>query len=140
MCMVDGCDLEGTFLGSKMRRARVQHTCQDCGRKIEAGEQYMTARWAMEGTVETMKMCLHCDVAAEWLRDNCGGFVYGGVWEDIDEHVYEYRGVYPEVARDLKRLAVWADHDWRVKYGPRAGSMLPVPKTPRFPSDRGAAK
>lgn len=135
MCMVDGYDFEGTFLGEETRKARKEHRCEECYRKIQPGEEYRVAKWVNEGRVESMKMCAHCRVASKWLSDNCGGFVYGGIWEDIEEHIDEYRGVYPEVTRDLKRLAVWGKNDWRVKYGPRAGALLPVPPLPRFPAD-----
>lgn len=137
MCMVDGCDFEGTFLGVESSRARKVHKCEECWREIQPGETYTIATWATDDRIERMKMCAHCEVASKWLSDNCGGFVYGGIWEDIEEHIQEYRGVYPEVTRDLKRLAVWGEHDWRVKRGPRAGVMLPIPKLPRFPAAKG---
>jgi hypothetical protein len=116
--MADGADFEGTFLGESTRKARKVHKCEECWREIQPGEQYRIATWVNDGRVDSMKMCAHCRVASKWLSDNCGGFVYGGVWEDIEEHIEEYRDVYPEVTRDLKRLAVWEQHGWRVKRGP----------------------
>ena len=129
MCMADDAD-RSTPLGELYPRARKAHQCGECFRTIEPGEKYIVHKTLFEGSVSSQKLCSHCDVAREWLGDNCGGWLYGGVWEDIDDHVDEYRGVYPKVAKALKRLSVWAAHDWRVVRGPRAGALLPVPALP----------
>jgi hypothetical protein len=135
MCMADSCDFEGTHLGTAKHVARKDHRCGDCGRIIGKGESYMVGSWASEGRIERMKMCAHCRVVADWLEANCGGYVWGGLIEDLREHIEEYAGVYPPVVLDLKRIDVMADHDWRFKRGPRAGQLLPVPKMPRFPAN-----
>jgi hypothetical protein len=134
MCAIDGADSEGTPLGTEARRAKKAHKCEDCFRVIAPGETYHVSKWAIGGRVEQMKMCEHCHVAADWLSTNCDGFLWGGVWDDIYEHIEEYRGVYPAVVRDLKRLHTQYVHHWKFKRGPRAGSMLPIPKIPCFPS------
>jgi hypothetical protein len=135
MCMADYADNEGgVSLGSETRKARKIHRCNDCSRNIAIGEAYHVGKWACDGTVETFRMCAHCRVAADWLTENCGGYLWGGILEDISEHVEEYRGVYPDVTRDLKRLHVQACHHWRFRRGPCSGSLLPIPKMPRFPA------
>ena len=139
MCMVDYADEDGgTSLGDETRKAKKAHRCDDCFRDISPGETYRIGKWASGGSVSTFKMCSHCRVAAEWLQGNCGGYLWGGILEDISEHVEEYRGVYPGVARDLKRLHVQACHHWEFKRGPRAGALLPLPKMPGFPHTSGA--
>jgi hypothetical protein len=141
MCMADYADNEGgVSLGSETRKARKRHRCEDCFRHIEPGEMYRVCTWACDGSIQTFRMCSHCSVAAHWLQENCGGFLWGGILEDIHEHVEEYRGVYPAVVRDLKRLHVQGSHHWRFRRGPRVGKLLPVPTLPRFPHTSGTAK
>lgn len=131
MCMADYADGDGGQLISEgKRKARKAHQCGECFRTIEPGEAYEFSTYAHEGSMTTYKVCVHCAVAMAWLGDNCGGWLWGGIWEDIQEHVDEYRSVYPIVARQLKRLSVWADHDWKVHRGPRKGARLPVPAMP----------
>lgn len=129
MCMVDDAD-RSTSLGELYPRARKPHKCEECRRTIEPGEVYSLSKTLFDGRVHAYKTCSHCVVARDWLSANCGGWIYGGVWEDIEEHIHEYRGVYPSIARQLKRLAVWESHDWKVARGPRAGQRLPVPTMP----------
>jgi hypothetical protein len=129
MCMADDAD-RSTPLGELYPRARKPHRCGECFRTIEPGERYTIHKTLFDGRVDVYKLCAHCDVARAWLGDNCGGWLYGGVWEDIDEHVEEYRSVYPKVALALKRLSVHAEHNWRIVRGPKAGTLLPVPAMP----------
>ena len=134
MCMADDAD-RSTLLRELHPRARKAHRCGECGRTIEPGEKYTLSKTLFEGRVEGYKTCDHCAVARDWLGANCGGWLYGGVWADIEEHIHEYRGVYPNVARQLKRLAVWESHDWKIVRGPRTGQRLPVPTMPTVVGD-----
>jgi len=127
--MADDADLS-IPLSEGQRKARKPHKCFECGRVITIAETYMFATYIDQSRAKTYKTCAHCHVAMQWLGDNCGGWIYGHVWQDIDEHVEEYRGVYPKVARALKRLCVWQAHDWRIVYGPGAGQMVRVPAMP----------
>ena len=137
MCAIDYADGEGTPLGTEARKAKKVHKCQDCFRAIAPGETYHVSKWAIDGRIEQMKMCAHCHIAADWLYENCDGFLWGGVWDDIYEHIEEYAGVYPRVVRGLKRLHVQARHRWEFRRGPRVGALLPIPKLPGFPATSG---
>lgn len=121
MCMVD--DGEGwKVFRSEWRTARKQHACYDCGRKIEPGERYYFAtgisnddwrRW------DTYRECAHCQYAAKWLLAECGGYLFGGILEDLEEH---WDG---ELMRDLHigRAIVGLRRRWRRK----DGSLMAVP-------------
>lgn len=113
-------------------RARKEHTCEECSRTIEWGEQYH--RWACleEGDFITYKMCAHCrsvvTVGADltgcpeqwfWGRimdhqEDDGGFV-----GDIIHHDNLPAGT---VVRML-RYVVLSRRGWR----DRAGQLVPTP-------------
>ena len=140
MCAVDYADGEGTPLGAEERKAKKAHRCGDCFRTIAPGETYHVSKWATEGRIEQAKMCAHCHIAADWLDKNCNGVLWGGIWDDIYEHVEEYAGVYPRVVRGLKRLHVGARRHWAFRRGPRIGALRPLPKLPCFPNTSEGGK
>ena len=128
MCMADDADLAYVWNESQ-QRARKPHTCGECGRTIAVGERYWRV-WAVnsDGPFQG-KWCDHCNVAKEWLWQNCHGSILGGVYEDIREHVQDYGRRAACIPR-LARLVVGMDHDWRIQRGPRAGQLMPVPVAP----------
>lgn len=66
MCLyIDDYDADGEFLGSGKRTARKEHRCLECRRTIEPGETYRYWTWAMDGTVDTSKMCGHCQAVLD---------------------------------------------------------------------------
>jgi len=84
--MVDEAD-EWTFFHSvDGRKARKAHRCGECGRPIEPGERYHYATGLMYSDWVTMKQCGQCSAAARWLFRVCGGFLYGAVLADLEEH------------------------------------------------------
>src|SRR5690606_34021390 len=90
MCMVDDCE-QSIVHTTTDRKARRQHKCCECGRAIEPGEHYrVVSGISSEHEPFRYKVCGHCAVAQDWLSDNCGGFVYTMLREDIEEHVDEY--------------------------------------------------
>jgi hypothetical protein len=68
-----------------------------------------------------MKLCQHCQIGADWLREECGGFCQDGVKEEIFEHAQDYRSL------SLYRLSVGADRKWQRFDG---AGLMPVPKLP----------
>lgn len=123
MCMFDS-DGDGTVTmihDGSYRKARKAHKCAECRRVIEAGESYHVEAFTFEGDFSWHKTCAHCMVARGWLQGECGGWLYGGVIEDLREHCHE--GPYD---MGVFRIAVGASWKWRGK----RGNLLPVPAMP----------
>lgn len=137
MCMADDAD-PCSYWDESVHKARKTHKCSECDRAIAPGEPYRSCRWISEGQWSTSKMCSHCEVAAEWLRKNCGGFLTFGIHEDIREHVDEYAYLgWPHLA-GLGRLTIGMRRDWKIRRGPRAGQLMPIPKLPPAIDERNA--
>ncbi len=127
MCMLDDGDGCVTPLSEADPVARKAHKCKECGREIAAGERYHVDRFVWEGDLHTHKTCAHCMVAREWLRDECGGFLFGAVEEDLREHCFS-----GDYTMGLHRLAVGMAWNWRTP----TGKLLPVPKVPQTTHER----
>ena len=80
----DCCSVE---LQNKMVKARKNHKCCECGRKIEKGEiyEYYVAVW--DGDLGTFKTCKGCKIIRDELF--CGGWTYGEIWAEIWENIAE---------------------------------------------------
>lgn len=100
MCMIDDCDSAEVSSSRWIKSARKEHKCTECARPIAKGEPYKYGFMVFEGSGESYHMCQHCYVAAEWLIENCGGFVWHSVHEDIAEHASEY----PALKEELQPL------------------------------------
>lgn len=120
MCNVDYSDGYVTILHDRHPIAKKEHRCGECHRTIWRGESYMTERTIFDGNAETHKTCLHCQIARDWLVGECGGFLYGGVKEDIYEHAREGYGF------GVVRLAAGMQNHWSRK----DGRLWPIPKAP----------
>jgi hypothetical protein len=129
MCMVDGADGCNEFSRTTHHTARKEHKCAECHRAIEPGERYTYDSWKYDGDFASSKRCAHCNVSAQWLRENCGGFLIYGIYEDIQEHVSEYRGDAICVPR-LKRLEIGMQRRWKIRRGPKKGQLMPIPQLP----------
>ena len=121
MCMFDGNEsADNCWL--KIRVSRKQRKCDECSRIIGAGERYQNVFLTYTGIASKYYVCDHCSVAADWLAKNCGGVVYGMVWDDFEEHI----GGYPRLAFQFLRLKVARERQW--KRFDKAGLMaLPGP-------------
>ena len=113
MCMVDGGEPATLYRDKVVARARKVHECAECGRTIELGEQYHTATMLYDGWWSTFASCVHCMAAEAWLKDQCGGFLHGGVLQDLQEHVDELPFTEPGSKVRLLRLIVGVQHGWR---------------------------
>ena len=85
MCRIQDCD-PWDYFRSGHRVARKDHQCMDCFRTIHKGERYHYATGLADRRWCEMKLCQHCEAAAEWLREVCNGFLYGGIGEELEEH------------------------------------------------------
>lgn len=128
MCMWDGGEDRPEVHRSRFIKTRKERSCEECGRSITVGEPYQNVFMVYEGRGSTWVMCQHCLVAAQWLVENCGGYLLAGVWEDIHEHISEYRRPeYRAVYRGLRRLEVGRERQW-VRFD--RGGLMPVPVVP----------
>lgn len=119
MCM-DYDDLP-EFCDERILHARKQHKCDECGRQIAPGEKYHRASGKWADGFCTYRTCEHCAVAQRWLADNCDGYAYQMIEEDIEAHARDYRRI------DLARIAVGMRRGWVT----RKGAPMPVPEMPR---------
>lgn len=86
MCMIEQADPADTY-HERIHRARKEHRCCECLRTIKKGEYYQNTFTALKGKAEVFKTCAHCLQGQEWLRENCGGWLYGGIEADLEDHI-----------------------------------------------------
>jgi hypothetical protein len=128
--MIDGADGHCHVLRDEKHKARKQHRCSECSRMIRVGEIYQAEATLFDGSFDHHKTCMHCQVARRWLSANCGGWVYGGVEEDIIEHVHDYR------RKDLIRLKYGMARLWTK----RNGELMAIPAMPADLGGKDAAR
>lgn len=126
MCAVDDADGYCKTLQQSMRKAAKPHRCTECRRIIQAGETYLYEYTKFDGETDSHRTCQHCQVARHWLSENCGGWLYGGVEEDIHDHAES--GMY---GFGVKLLAVGMSRKWTRK----DGRMWPIPRLPKTGHD-----
>lgn len=114
MCMVGDEDY-WEFYNEYTPKAKVEHTCGECGRTIAKGEKYRTQGGKSDGYFEWHKTCTHCDAASEWLMSACDGYIFGRRQEDFLSHVTGEEKYLR--TRPLTRLVRWLAADWKAKDG-----------------------
>ncbi len=122
MCMADYSDGVSVVLHDRDQKARKPHQCSECNRIIEIGEHYNVQRCVFDGEANSYKTCEHCQVVKSWLTKECGGYLYQGVYEDIDQHRLEGYGF------GVIRLAEGMGRKWKRKNG----KLWPIPKMPKL--------
>lgn len=76
-----------SFHSKEIRTARKAHTCSECDEVIPARARYEYVTGCWDGDVSTFKTCFSCVE----IRDHfaCGsGWVYGQVWNDLEENFF----------------------------------------------------
>ena len=124
MCRIEYSDGPlAEIIQRKPVKARKDHVCHECHRVISKGEPYLYEFYYYDGRAFTHKTCEHCKVGREWLMNNCNGFIYGEVNDDIQEHAEEVSSFNKRMAIQLYRYSVGRRRKWRSF---REG-LLPVP-------------
>ena len=118
MCMADDCDDYVTVLSKDLPVARKSQKCGECYRKIEPGELYQRENAIFGGEFVSYITCKQCVVVRAWLSRQCGGFVYGGIGEDVEGHLQDYMLPLP-VRFGIARLVVGMRARWKYKKMPR---------------------
>ena len=132
MCMIDNAEGSWARFDSGLRTARKRHQCCECHRSIEPGEQYEYASgldtYDVCGWVH-FKTCRHCIAAREWLTKVCGGWLYEGVLEDLDEHRIEtqYNPRWLNIAVSGMRNR-WRNKDGSMRRPMSLPKRLPIPE------------
>lgn len=122
MCLIDYCDERVLVLHERHHTAKIAHKCNECQRTINPGETYMVERYILDKETKTHKTCTHCELVRDWLKAECGGFVYAGIEEDICEHAGEGYGI------AVKMMAVGIRRCWARKNG----KLWPLPRMPKI--------
>lgn len=85
MCAVDFSDPADVYR-AETRTARKQHWCEECGRRVQAGEAYCYTTTLYDGRWWVSKQCRHCVALGAWMGVLCGGYPIGGLHEELIEH------------------------------------------------------
>ena len=121
MCLIDDSDGTANVLREQRRTARQPHRCSECCRTIAPGEKYLAEAIIFDGGFCSYKTCEHCQVVRDWLTAECGGFIWSGVREDIEDHARS--GHY---GFGVHRLAAGVLAKWKRK----DGRAWPLPALP----------
>ena len=91
MCMMGDDNGWDVWFGENAHVARKPHKCTECRRVIEPGERYLYGGGVMDGETSTYKTCVDCaEKPRAWLEDNCDGWLYGCLLEDLEEHIDQF--------------------------------------------------
>lgn len=100
------------FYTQTKKKARKEHRCVECRETIEKGTKYEHVSGKWDGRTDTFRTCLSCVE----IRDHfaCNGFIYGQVWNDLEENFFPnmkaggpcMEGLSPEAKTRLFELRV----------------------------------
>jgi hypothetical protein len=92
MCAIDDSEPFKFTNGEVKRKARTEHTCDECWRKIKAGEiyTYLTGISGYNSKWESYRTCQHCVAAGLWIQVACGGYPLTMLRDELTEHRREY--------------------------------------------------
>ncbi len=121
MCAVDY-DVADVYY-QKDRKSRKEHTCTECHRTIKKGEMYRYTFGVWERQVSTFRTCSNCLLPQEWLQKECGGFLHGGLEEEIEEHAVEYKKMF------LYRWLIGIRRKWKNKSHEKTNLIQSVEQT-----------
>lgn len=107
------CEVDEAYdhIAESRPRARRRHTCGECEGAIEPSQHYLRHVGFMRGQRPTLHLiCLACEPPFEWVRRNCGCWLYGDLYRHLREDVMDgLRGQLPPgVATRVGRWVVLA--------------------------------
>jgi hypothetical protein len=118
MCMVDAAEDVRLLSDRVITRARKEHKCDECCRTIDVGETYRSLGYTDDYSCwYSHKLCAHCQIATQWLTDNCGGYVYHAVAEDLIYHLREEFDQTLPIWWPMARVYKGMARQWRRKGG-----------------------
>lgn len=90
-CEIDSADIYDPPFAfqSKDRKAKKNHQCGECGREIKVGETYRYESGVWDDGPDSHKTCMDCISVRDAFF--CS-FIFGQVWDDIRELVFDYDG------------------------------------------------
>lgn len=78
------------FYVAHIRKARKEYSCLECQRKILPGEFYERVSAKYEDWFADFKTCSDCIKTRKAFF--CDGWVHGGIWDLIQEHIQAENG------------------------------------------------
>lgn len=90
MCAVDDAEPFKFTAGRVERRARKEHFCDECQRKIARGESYAYIAGVVDSGWAEFHTCRHCEAAGSWLVVMCGGYPLTMLRDELADHRTEY--------------------------------------------------
>jgi hypothetical protein len=106
----------GFWREKAVKSARKTHECGECHRIILAGEPYNCVPGVWGDGFATHKVCIDCQSIINMFF--CGGYVFGEVQYDLQEHIDAVEGELPEskmvglTPRALGRVCQLIDDHW----------------------------
>lgn len=85
MCSLDDADPADVYCSVSRRAAKV-HQCEECRRWIDKGEHYQYITMLFDQRWSAYRVCRHCMAAGQWLDLVCGGWLIGGLSEELGDH------------------------------------------------------
>lgn len=85
MCSIDSADPCDVY-HVEQRRAAKDHHCYECGNQISIGTVHKVVTMLYDRQWTTARLCAHCVAAGRWLDLVCGGYLIGGLHEELSEH------------------------------------------------------
>jgi hypothetical protein len=99
------CDSYSYPYHERVRTAKKEHKCYDCGRRILPGEWYVAVGGLCEGYWWNGKECKNCWSALEWIKAHipCVCVSYGNMYDELVEIAREAQPQAPGLLFGLYR-------------------------------------
>ena len=95
------------FSNRRIRKARKEHKCCECGRMIMKDEQYELVAGNWYDCWEHYKTCYDCTVIRDFFF--CDGYYFTEMKERMQEHISDFRG---EIAEDCLSVLTPGGRGW----------------------------
>lgn len=99
------CDYDPpTFHRQTYAKAKKQHRCEECGRKIVPGETYEYTAGLWDGSFWSFKTCSHCCDIRKFVSNSvpCFCWAHGSLMDDVKETI---EAAYDRAGKEVAGLA-----------------------------------